>query len=296
MKIYHSSLSKDAAVLYKALKPNEKLHALLSYGRRENHSAYFLVENRKILDGLVLDSGTFTKQKHPDLYEENITLEGYISYLENFNSQLDFYFNFDEDYDGSGFETNYINQLMIERQGFKPVPVVHDCYSDEIQRYIDAGHKLIAIGSGELKHAGLDELQMICEKPYHAGVKIHFLGITKFDKLANIPVYSCDASTWAHSSASGKVHFWNPEKRGQRKIETIRFTFKSEERFLKDYIDNHPSKWVIAKYLKTELGFTLNDLKGTTGYNNRVVANLHFFAQLEKIIDQKHKEQDFKFD
>jgi hypothetical protein len=296
MKIYHSSLSKDAAILYKSLKPNEKLHALLSYGRRENSSAYFLVENREILDGLILDSGTFTKQKHPDLYVETITLEGYIDYLENFHSQLDFYFNFDEDFGGSGFETNYINQLRIEKQGFTPVPVVHNCYSDEIQRYIDAGHKLIAIGSGELKHASLGDLQMICERFRRAGVKIHFLGITEFDKLAYIPVYSCDASTWGHSSAEGRVHFWNPEKRGRRKIEEIRFTFRSEERFLEDYIDNHPSKWVLAEYLKTELGFTLKDLKGTAGYNNRVVANLHFYAQLEKIINQKHKEQGFKFD
>jgi hypothetical protein len=176
------------------------------------------------------------------------------------------------------------------------VPVVHDCYSDEIQRYIDAGHKLIAIGSGELKHASLEDLQMICERFRRARVKIHFLGITEFDKLAYIPVYSCDASTWGHSSSSGRVHFWNPAKRGRRKIETIRFTFQPEERFIKDYIDNHPSKSVIADYLKTELGFTLNDLKGTEGYNNRVVANLHFYAQLEKIIDQKHKEQGFKFD
>jgi hypothetical protein len=296
MKIYHSSLSKDAAIRYKALKPNEKLHALLSYGRRDNSSAYFMVENRGILDGLILDSGTFTKHNNPSLYADTITLEGYIAYLENFHSKLDFYFNFDEDFDASGFGTNYTNQLKIQRKGFKPVPVVHDCYSDEIQRYIDAGHKLIAIGSGELKHAGLDELQMICEKPYRAGVKIHFLGITNFDKLAYIPVYSCDATTWNHTSTVGKVHFWNPAKRGRRKTEIIRFTFQPEERFIKDYVDNHSSKWVLAEYLQTELGLSLNDLKGTEGYNNRVVANLHFFAQLEKIIDQKHMKQGFKFD
>jgi hypothetical protein len=278
------------------LKPDEKIHALISYGRRNKDSAYFLVENRTIVDGLVMDSGTWTRNNNPTKYEDTITLEGYIPYVKNFQAKLDFYFNFDEDFDGNGFEINYLNQLRMQREGLSPVPVVHDCYSDEIQRYIDDGHKLIAIGSGELKHASLDDLRMICEKIYRAGVKIHFLGVTKFEKLVFIPVYSCDASTWNHSSTSGKVHFWNPKKIGRRKIETIRFTFKSEERFLKDYVDNHPSKWVIAEYLKTELGFTLDELKGIEGHNNRVVANLHFFAQLEKIINQKHKEQGFKFD
>ena len=46
------------------------------------------------------------------------------------------------------------------------MPVVHDCYSDEIKTYIDRGHKQIAIGSGELKFAGLDELRHIVHPLY----------------------------------------------------------------------------------------------------------------------------------
>jgi len=83
---------------------------------------------------------------------------------------------------------------------------------------------------------------------------------------------------------------------GHKKIDTIRLTFRPEQRLMKNYIDDYPFKKEFAAHINTELGFTIRDLKGKDGAANREVANLHFYAQLEKIIDQKHKEQGFKFD
>jgi hypothetical protein len=137
MIIYHSALSKEAAIRYKQVKPNEKLHALVSYGRRNNDARYFLVTNPNLLDGLIMDSGTYTRNQNYTKFKDKITLKGYPAYVKNFEDKLDFYFNFDEDYTKDGFETNYSNQLKLESAGLKPVPVVHDCYSDEIQQYID---------------------------------------------------------------------------------------------------------------------------------------------------------------
>ena len=293
MIIYHSALSKTAAINYKNIKPNEKLHALVSYGRRDNDATYFLVTNPNLVDGLIMDSGTWTLNNNPTKNKSKITLNGYKAYVKNFEDKLDFYFNFDEDFTKDGFETNYGNQLKLESEGLKPIPIVHDCYSDEMQQYIDRGYKLIAIGSGELKHASLDDLRMIVEKPYRAGVKVHFLGCTDFDKLAYIPVYSCDASTWGHQSARGVVWFWNPLKIGYNKIDNASFYNIGPKRRRKIPIDDHPFKKQIAEYLKNELNFNIDDLRDKEGLANREVANLHFFAQLEKIINQKHKEQDF---
>jgi hypothetical protein len=242
-----------------------------------------------------MDSGTFTRNQNYTKYKDTITFKGYAAYAKNFEDKVDFYFNFDEDFSEAGFETNYSNQLKLEREGLKPIPVVHNCYSDEIQQYIDRGYKLIAIGSGELKHASLDDLRMIVEKPYRAGVKVHFLGCTSFDKLAYIPVSSCDASTWGHQSARGIVKFWNPLKIGYDKIDEASFYDIRPKRLTKNPIDHHPFKKQISAYLKSELNFTIDDLRDKEGLANREVANLHFFAQLEKIINQKHKEQDFKF-
>jgi hypothetical protein len=295
MIIYHSSLSKEAAIRYKQVKPNEKLHALVSYGRRNNDARYFLVTDPNLLDGLIMDSGTWTRNQNYTKLKDIITRKGCAAYAKNFEDKVNFYFNFDEDFKKAGFETNYSNQLKMERAGLKPVPVVHDCYSDEIQQYIDRGYKLIAIGSGELKHASLDDLNMIVQKPYRAGVKIHFLGCTSFDKLTYIPVYSCDASTWGHQSARGFVFYWNPLKTGYKKIEKVSFYGKPPKRLIKTTIDNFSFKKQFAAHLKSELNFTIDDLRGKEGLANREVANLHFFAELEKEINKKHKEQGFKF-
>jgi hypothetical protein len=294
MIIYHSSLRKEAAIRYKQVKPSEKLHALVSYGRRDNNARYFLVTNPKLLDCLIMDSGTWTLNQNYIKFKDKITLKGYAAYAKNFEDKVDFYFNFDEDFTKDGFETNYSNQLKLEREGLKPVPVVHDCYSDEIQQYIDRGHKLIAIGSGELKHASLDDLRMIVEKPFQAGVKVHFLGCTSFEKLAYIPVYSCDASTWGQESSRGSVFYWNPLKTGHNKIDKVSFYGQPPKRLIKTTIDDYPFKKQIAAYLRSELNFTIDDLRGKEGLANREVADLHFYAQLEKIINQKHKEQGFK--
>ena len=295
MIIYHSSLSKEAAIRYKQVKPTEKLHALVSYGRQDNDARNFLVTDPNLLDGLIMDSGTWTLNQNYAKNKDKITLKGYAAYTKNFEDKLDFYFNFDEDFTRDGFETNYSNQLKLERESLQPIPVVHDCYSDEIQQYIDRGHKLIAIGSGELKHASLDDLRMIVEKPYRAGVKVHFLGCTSFEKLAYIPVYSCDASTWGHVSARGFVFYWNPLKIGYKKIDEISFYGKPPKRLIKTTIDDYPFKKQFVAYLRSELNFSIDDLRGKENRANRDVANLHFFAQLEKIINQKHKEQGFKF-
>jgi hypothetical protein len=91
------------------------------------------------------------------------------------------------------------------------------------------------------------------------------------------------------------VFFWNPLKIEYKKIEKISFYGKPPKRLIKNTIDNFSFKKQFAAYLRSELNFTINDLRGIGGHANREVANLHFYAQLEKIINQEHKEQVFKF-
>ena len=152
MIIYHSSLSKTAAINYKNIKPNEKLHALVSYGRRNNDARYFLVTNPDLVDGLIMDSGTWTLNNNPTKNRSKINLKGYEAYVKNFEDKLDFYFNFDEDFTKDGFETNYSNQLKMESAGLNPIPIVHDCYREEMQQYIDTPFVLTAGGSTLHRH------------------------------------------------------------------------------------------------------------------------------------------------
>jgi hypothetical protein len=96
-------------------------------------------------------------------------------------------------------------------------------------------------------------------------------------------------------SARGFVSYWNPLKIGYDKIDEISFYGKPPKRLIKTTIDDFPFKKQFAAYLRNELNLSINDLRGKKGTANRVTANLHFYAQLEKEINKIHKEQDFKF-
>ena len=196
MKIFHADLTTNAVLKYKQLHPGKPLRALISYGKRDIHHSNLMLGYRDHIDGLIMDSGTFTLNQNPRKYRSSINFEGYKSYLKQFSNKVDFYFNYDEDFSKNGFTKNFNFQIDLEAAGFSPIPVVHDCYGPEIQIYIDRGHKLVAIGSGELERAGLDELRHIVDLLYRNGVKVHFLGCTRYEKLAYLPVYSADSTTW----------------------------------------------------------------------------------------------------
>ena len=91
MIIYHSSLSKDAAIRYKQVKPNEKLHALVSYGRRNYDARYFLVTDPNLLDGLIMDSGTWTLNQNYTKFKD--TIKPYYRGSKQFYVDRDLTFN-----------------------------------------------------------------------------------------------------------------------------------------------------------------------------------------------------------
>ena len=293
MKIYHSGMTTKAGIKYKQLHPDRPLHALISYGRRDVHHRNLMLGHRHILDGLIMDSGTFTLNQNRKKYQNKINFKGYRSYLNLFAKKVDFYFNFDDDFSKSGFTTNFGYQLDLENAGFRPVPVIHDCYSDEIKTYIDRGHKLVAIGSGELKHAGLDDLRYIVDQLYRNDVKVHFLGCTRYEKLAYLPVYSADSTTWNWTGSSGRIFYWNPLRISYNKLDKIVVDDKPPKRLTKYHIRDYMFRNQLENYLCRELGLSINDLLGKNRFLNRALVNIHYFVLLEELINRKHKEQGF---
>ncbi len=293
MKIFHSGLTTDAVLRYKQLHPDKPLRALISYGRLGTHHSNLMLGHRHMLDGLIMDSGTFTLNQNLRKYQNSITFKGYISHLNLFAKKVDFYFNFDEDFKKSGFTTNFGHQLDLENAGFRPVPVIHDCYSDEIKTYIDRGHKLVAIGSGELKHAGLDDLRYIVDQLYRKGVKVHFLGCTRYEKLAYLPVYSADSTTWNWAGASGRIFYWNPNRMGFNKLDKIVVDDKPPKRLTKYHIRDYMFRNQLENYLYQELGMSIDDLLGKNRHLNRALVNIHYFVLLEELISRKQRKQGF---
>jgi len=295
MKIYHSDLNTKVMLKYKQLQPNRELRALISFGKRDAHHANLLLKYRNELDGLIMDSGTFTLNSNPKKYRAGINFRGYMSYLRLFADKVDFYFNFDEDFSPGGFEMNFRYQVDLENAGYNPVPVIHDCYGPEIQTYIHRGHKLVAIGSGELARAGLDELRHIVDLLYRNGIRVHFLGCTQYEKLAYLPVYSADSTTWNRTGTSGRIFYWNPQKMGYNKLDKIAMDDKPPKRLTKLHIRNYPFRPQLEEYLGRELDLDINDLLGKKRHFNRALVNLHYFVLLEELINQKHQEQGFTF-
>ncbi len=296
MQIFHSDITTDAVVKYKRLHPEKPLRALISYGRRNSHHRNLMLSHRNMLDGLIMDSGTFTLNQNPKKFRKIITFQGYRSHLNIFAEKVDFYFNFDEDFSINGFDTNFGYQLELEKAGFRPVPVIHDCDGPEIQTYIDRGHTLVAIGSGELKFAGLDDLYRIVDGLYQQGVKVHFLGCTNYEKLAYLPVYSADSTTWNWTGASGRIFYWNPNRIGYNKLDKVVLDDKPPKRLTKYHIRDYMFRDQLEDYLCQELGLSIDDLLGKNRHLNRTLVNLHYFVLLEELINRKHREQGFLFE
>jgi hypothetical protein len=295
MKIYHSDLTTDVVLRYKQLQPNKQLRALISYGRRDRHHRDLMLKHRGLLDGLIMDSGTYTLNQNPKKFRETITIGGYKSYMGFFADMVDFYFNFDEDFSKNGFETNFDHQVNLEHAGLAPIPVVHDCYGPEILTYIDRGHKLIAIGSGELKFADLKELYRIVNGIYRQGVKVHFLGCTEFEKLAYIPVYSADSTTWNRTGSAGRIFYLNPNRIEYKKMDKIALDDSTPKRRVQYHIRDYPFRDQLEKYLFQDLKLSIDDLIGDNALFNRALANIHYFVLFEEWVNRKHKEQGFTF-
>jgi len=293
MKIYHSELTPKLVLKYKRLHPEKPLRALISYGRRDIHHRDLMLKYRDNIDGLIMDSGTFTLNHKLKMNQNCITFQRYKSYLKLFADKVDFYFNFDSDFAKTGFTTNFGYQIDLEKAGFKPVPVIHDCYGPEIKTYIDRGHETVAIGSGELKYAGLDDLRHIVDQLYRAGVKVHFLGCTNYEKLAYLPVYFADSTTWNWTGASGRIFYWNPNRIGHNKLDKIVLDDRPPKRLTQYHIRDYTFRNQLENYLYEELGISIDDLLGENRHRNRALVNIHYFVLLEEWINRKHKEQGF---
>jgi hypothetical protein len=288
MIIDYSGLTVKAVLAYHDLYPDVKLSAMLSYGRRNKESSKLLFEYRKYLKRVALDCGTWTRNQNMKRYQDIITFRGYLSFLKNLKDRLDFYFNYDEDYSKDSFDTNLGYQLDMEKEGYKEaIPVIHNCYNQEINYYVDEGYKYIAIGSGELASASLDELSYIVNPLYRRGIKVHFLGCTEYRKLAYLPVFSADSSTWAQAGARDYIKYWNP---GRSKLD------KTDKIYLDERIWDYPYLDQLEDYLDDELGLEIDTLLGKGKHLNRQLVNIHYFVNLEDRINKKHKELGFTFD
>ena len=295
--IYLVEVSSKVLLEYNKLQPLERPNLLFSFARLSRDVGKFIFKCQNLIGGCILDSGTFTLVQNPREFSRMINLRAYRAYLQHVGSNFDFYFNFDEDYSRNGFDVNLANQLDLENAGLTPVPVVHDCNGDEIPYYIANKDKypIVAIGSGELEKANVAVLKRIVDRLYSNGIKVHFLGCTRFEKLAKLPVFSADSSTWKHSGSKGPLLYWNPHNPRFDKKDEIWIGQPDSKKNAAKWIGSHPHRHDILEYLERELGYTLGDFRNPAGHTKMLVANMHYYIQLEKRIAAEHRKLGYEF-
>lgn len=195
-KLFLSSFMFKTLIDYKKLRPDSEMNILLSFGTRKADYKNMVITNRNMINSLICDSGAYTKNNAQDKKTAaKISLDGYISFLRQplIRNSFDFAFNYDQDFNKTGFETNYRNMKKIEENGILVVPVVHDYKAqviNEIDIYLRDNYKIIGLGSSQdkMKNRKIN-ISNAVNHIVNGGSKTHLLGITSYDILKDIPVH-----------------------------------------------------------------------------------------------------------
>ncbi len=288
---------------YKKLFPSSEMNILLSYGTRSPDYIDMLVTNRYMSNSIICDSGAFSLNFADEQTTSKITLDGFIAFCRQplIRKSFDFIFNYDENFNIDGFETNLRNMKKLEENGIQVVPIVHDYlgdHFDEIGYFLEKKYPIIALGYSEHKQKDRDKnLPYAVNRIVNSGAKVHLLGISSYRDLADIPVHYCDSSSWAQESQFGSVIWWNPHIKGNNKTDRVTFLDKDNSHVKhKRHIGNYQYLDAFQEYLKDQFNLTLIDLCGNNKDFNRQLVSVHFFVQLQDKIREIHKQKGFKID
>jgi hypothetical protein len=295
MRVPLASLNIPTLINFHKIRPEKKLTVLRSFALLDSDDYKFHTIHRDKIARIILDSGTFSLNFAKGVDRSFVTLENYIRYLKRFGHLYDWYANFDEDFTPYGFAKNLENQKTMEYAGSDPDPVVHDIYGPEIDYYIKNGYQRVALGSSQINSEA--DLETALSRFEGTGIKIHLMGKVGYKYLANFPVHSADTAGWARDGGYGFLLYWNPEKEAPDKTDRI---------YLEEIIKGGPvNKTVYSTYqyrdqlddfLGNTFGLTYHDMIGPNRSKNKQLVNTYYFAQLEDIITDIHRQKGFDTD
>ena len=299
IKIFLATFNERTLLEYKKLYPDSEVNVLLSYGTRSNDYYRMMTTNRNHISGLILDSGAFSKNFSNS--QKDITLQGFITYCKHFGKHFDYIFNYDEDFNMDGFETNLMNMRKLEKAGIKVVPVVHDYIGSkvrEIDYYIKKKYPIISFGYSEHKkknkHANI---AFAVKKIVEAGLKVHLLGLTHPSILGKYPIHYADSSSWGQEAMYGNIIWWNPSRQSEDKTDRVRFIDRNDTtKRWSHHIENYPDRKAFETYLKDEFNFSIIDVYGHNKEYKRQIANVHYFVKAQYEVRKMHLKKGFKMD
>ncbi len=263
----------------------EKVNILLSFAYVGSDFSNIVTNCRHMVKGLVLDSGAWSVATGV----ADLSLQNYMAFTKLHGHRFDRYFNFDTDFSDSGFDHNVAHQLIMEREGLSPVPVVHNLFDGEIDYYVQSGrYDYLALGSSQTTN--YDDLAYGVHRIKKAkeDMKIHWFGGGRYDWLSRLPITSCDTSSWASLGKFGFIMYWNQHQPGPNKADKIYVSGTvrpvKEDEFL---YTTYPWREELDRYIFTVFGLTFHDLCAYEGAFNMQLINTRFYAEMEKRINEE---------
>ena len=286
MKIFQASLFLRLLKRYCELFPDDLLDVLLSMAYNQTERKGFLIDHRHLMDEIIGDSGAWSFAQG----KSDLTIEELVAVLNVCGELFTRYFNFDTDFRDKGFENNISNQIIMEKAGLSPVPVIHNFFDNEIEYYVKSGkYDWIALGSSQ--STNFDDIRYAVDRIITWGdsnIRIHWFGGSKFDWLAKLPIAACDTSSWAKAGQFGHIRYWNPHEEKFNKTHNIFVSGRVKE--LKDgeyHFVTYPWRQELEEYLDQNLNLTYSDLCGYDEKFNMQLVNTRFYAELAKRINKE---------
>lgn len=279
-KIFQASFFLSALKLYYQLFPDDPPNVLVSLAYNMMEWKKFLTFYRHMIRDLIGDSGAWSS----DQGTSDITIDDVVILFKRYGHLMDRYFNFDANFSNYGFEDNIAMQLKMERAGLKPVPVIHNFFTKEIEYYVRSGkYEWVALGSSQ--STNFDDFRYAVDKikRENESIKIHWFGGSKESWMKEVPIASCDTTSWARSGSIGKINYFNIETGKCEMIYTggIERKLKTSEHHFVSY----PWRKDVEEYLYKNFKLTYRDLCGYKAKLNMQVVNTRFFVEKEKRIN-----------
>ena len=288
MNFFQASMYLNVLKKYHALFPNDRLNVLLSIAHNEGERKDFLYTCRTMINELICDSGAWSVAQG----NSNLDLTAVISFLSRFGGEFDYYFNFDKDFSELGFASNFNHQCKMEEAGLKPVPVIHNFFTDEIEYYVKCGkYDRLALGSSQ--STKFDNIRYAMDKIKQWGnpnIRVHWFGGSKFDWLVQLPIASCDTTSWAAVGEFGDIRYWNPNEEKLDKAHEIYVGGRTKDFKQGEYhFVTYPWRKELEDYLWNNFQLQYPDLLGPQGNLYKQVVNTRFYAELEKRVNEERE-------
>jgi hypothetical protein len=284
MRFYQASMSSRVLNRYWELF-KEPFNVLLSFAYAGPDFWEIFAKYRHMAYSIILDSGAWSVAQGTAI----LSLEGFIAYVEMNGRLFDRHFNFDTDFGDNGFDNNIVHQIKMERAGLKPVPVVHNLFDREIDYYVQSGkYDWIALGSRQTTNYDDLNYAVYRIKKGNPNIKIHWFGGSKFEWLCQLPIASCDTTSWASTGKFGFIRYWNPDEPGFNKGHSIYTSgvIKDIEQGKYEYTI-YPWKKELDAYLQETFDLTFQDLCGYDSAYNMQLVNTRFFVDQERRINEE---------